>query len=156
MPDPDAAPEAVELKDRLLRAQVGGCTCVTKTPELTYHDALCNYRLCAEAVDEITRLEGIYQSAVKGRRDFRQSFRDARATTTADAAEVARLASENARLREALAAMAQAADAQHVMRDTKDPRKLDDYLSWSDNDRLADKMLDKAKALARSALGGAS
>jgi len=38
-----------ELADRLARKQVGGCTCMTKTPDLEYHDPLCTYRLCAEA-----------------------------------------------------------------------------------------------------------
>lgn len=45
------------LTERLFRAQVGGCTCLTKTPELRYHDAQCHYRLFSEASDEIGRLE---------------------------------------------------------------------------------------------------
>jgi hypothetical protein len=32
------------------------CTCLTKTPELVYHDELCTYRVVREAESEILRL----------------------------------------------------------------------------------------------------
>jgi len=63
------------LKDRLLRATAGSCTCDVKTPELQYHAPQCHYRLFEEAREEINRLNGIYLSAVKGRREFRDAFR---------------------------------------------------------------------------------
>lgn len=37
-----------EIDRRLARLQVGGCTCMTKTPELKYHDERCTYRLASE------------------------------------------------------------------------------------------------------------
>ncbi len=39
---------SIEIFERLTKLQVGGCTCDTKTPELTYHDKRCTYRLAAE------------------------------------------------------------------------------------------------------------
>lgn len=42
---------------RLLFAQVGGCNCDLKTPDISYHDPQCHYRLFVEARDEIARLE---------------------------------------------------------------------------------------------------
>lgn len=38
------------LVERLAIACVGGCTCMTKTPEIAYHDELCHYRLFTEAM----------------------------------------------------------------------------------------------------------
>jgi hypothetical protein len=37
----------------LIRLQVGGCTCMTKTNELKYHAADCQYRLACEIEDAL-------------------------------------------------------------------------------------------------------
>jgi hypothetical protein len=42
---------------RLQNAQYGSCSCLTKTPELKYHDESCKFRLCAEAEAEIHHLQ---------------------------------------------------------------------------------------------------
>jgi hypothetical protein len=44
------------LLDRLLEASVGGCSCLTKTPELQYHSPTCHFRLHEESSREIKRL----------------------------------------------------------------------------------------------------
>ena len=44
------------LLDRLFEAQVAGCSCMTKTPDIQYHSATCHYRLHEEALQEIERL----------------------------------------------------------------------------------------------------
>jgi hypothetical protein len=44
------------LLDRLIGLQVGGCTCMTKTPELQYHKPECVYRIVSEAFHELVRL----------------------------------------------------------------------------------------------------
>ena len=36
------------LSQRVTRQLVGGCTCMTKTPELRYHHLDCKYRVMAE------------------------------------------------------------------------------------------------------------
>lgn len=51
------------LMERLVRAQVAGCTCLTKTPELRFHDPHCTYRLVREAGDDIERLRGLLRRA---------------------------------------------------------------------------------------------
>lgn len=45
----DYAPAAVT--EKLIRMQVGGCTCNTKSPELRFHDERCTYRLACEVQD---------------------------------------------------------------------------------------------------------
>jgi hypothetical protein len=73
-------PETTEpLKERLFRASIAGCTCGAKSPDILWHDPLCHYRLFTESIGEISRLEGVYLSAVKGRRDMRAALRVARA-----------------------------------------------------------------------------
>jgi hypothetical protein len=42
-----------DLTERLLRAAVGGCTCLTKSPDIQWHDTLCHYRLFTESFGEI-------------------------------------------------------------------------------------------------------
>lgn len=37
-----------QVNDLLTRLQVGGCTCLTKTPDIRHHDARCTYRLASE------------------------------------------------------------------------------------------------------------
>lgn len=49
------APEAqtahtINMESKLLAIMVGGCTCLTKTPELKYHAERCHYRLASEAL----------------------------------------------------------------------------------------------------------
>lgn len=45
-----------DLIVKLAKACVGGCTCLTKTPEIKFHDVGCHYRLFTEAWEEIKRL----------------------------------------------------------------------------------------------------
>ena len=44
----------IALLDRLISAQLGGCTCTAKSPELQWHDTQCTYRLCREAQIALT------------------------------------------------------------------------------------------------------
>jgi hypothetical protein len=41
---------------RLHKAKVGACSCLTKTPEVGYHNPTCSYRLFHEALVEIDSL----------------------------------------------------------------------------------------------------
>lgn len=43
-----------EVIAKLRMAQVSSCSCLTKTPEVSWHDAACRYRAIAEAIDVIT------------------------------------------------------------------------------------------------------
>jgi hypothetical protein len=45
------------LLSRLASASVAGCTCMTKTPVLRYHNPTCTYRVVTEAYDEIVKLQ---------------------------------------------------------------------------------------------------
>ena len=45
-----------DLIERLHKQAGGGCTCMTKTPELKFHDVDCTYRVTTEAASEIERL----------------------------------------------------------------------------------------------------
>ena len=76
--DPTPTDLAAPLNERLLRASIGGCTCRTKSPDIQWHDPLCHYRLFCEALGEVERLNGIYLSAVHGRREMRATLRKAR------------------------------------------------------------------------------
>jgi hypothetical protein len=49
------------LSERLLRAALGGCTCLTKSPDIRWHDQLCHYRLFTESLGEIGRLKGMFR-----------------------------------------------------------------------------------------------
>jgi len=49
--------DTTQLLRRLVSAQVAGCTCMTKTPELRYHAEDCHYRLFAEAHAAISELQ---------------------------------------------------------------------------------------------------
>lgn len=40
----------------LMHAQLSACTCLTKTPELKYHDELCKYRLIGVAAEAICKV----------------------------------------------------------------------------------------------------
>jgi hypothetical protein len=53
----DSVEIGLGLKARLIDAQVGGCSCLTKTPDFRYHEGTCHYRLHEEARQEIERLE---------------------------------------------------------------------------------------------------
>ena len=66
-PDPNPAPVPVvrSLTERLLRAQVAGCTCLTKTPEVACHDPQCTYRLSAEALQRIDDLTELLRRAYR-------------------------------------------------------------------------------------------
>ena len=45
-----------DLTERLVRAQIAGCNCFTKSPDIQYHSDLCHYRLHSEAEAELDRL----------------------------------------------------------------------------------------------------
>jgi hypothetical protein len=68
---PDTVPVVPPLIDRLIRAQIAGCECATKTPDPQYHDGLCRYRLCHEACTEIWRLEAA-NTRLRANSDFMQ------------------------------------------------------------------------------------
>lgn len=53
----ETAADFTGLKKRLLSAQVGGCTCMTKSPEVSFHGPRCAYRLHSESLAAIERLE---------------------------------------------------------------------------------------------------
>lgn len=44
------------LNDRLISACVAGCSCLTKTPVIQYHEPLCHYRLHMEALHALNAL----------------------------------------------------------------------------------------------------
>src|SRR5262249_9402264 len=52
-------PEPSELIERLLFAEVGGCTCLVKSPDLQYHSQYCHYRLFAESRAALQRYESV-------------------------------------------------------------------------------------------------
>jgi hypothetical protein len=58
--------------DKLLQIEVGGCTCLTKTPELEHHDARCHYRLAAEASQFLAAAELVRPMAGEGASDARK------------------------------------------------------------------------------------
>lgn len=45
------------LRQRMFEAQVASCTCVTKTPEVSYHREDCTYRILNEACRRMDLLE---------------------------------------------------------------------------------------------------
>lgn len=45
------------LLERLADACTASCTCLTKTPDWTHHEANCRYRLLSEAVEQIESLQ---------------------------------------------------------------------------------------------------
>lgn len=47
-----------DLKIKLHEMQIGSCTCLTKTPELKYHAEDCRYRVSAEILAYVEKLEG--------------------------------------------------------------------------------------------------
>ena len=55
-PAPDAGMPESDICYRLTRATVGACTCMTKTPDVRYHDAQCLYRVLCDARAEIVAL----------------------------------------------------------------------------------------------------
>jgi hypothetical protein len=57
MPDNPTAAD-LPLNERLLRVSLGGCSCLTKAPDIKWHDQFCHYRVCVEALEEIERLKG--------------------------------------------------------------------------------------------------
>lgn len=46
------AARAEKMSNALVSLCVGGCTCMTKTPILKFHDPRCRYRLAAEALGD--------------------------------------------------------------------------------------------------------
>jgi hypothetical protein len=59
----------VPLLDRLVGAQVGGCSCLTKTPDWRMHKPECHYRLFAEAHIAISEQE--YSFDLRWKADMR-------------------------------------------------------------------------------------
>lgn len=43
--------ENQRLRDAMLKATVGSCSCLTKTPDYKYHRDYCGYRILMEALD---------------------------------------------------------------------------------------------------------
>ncbi len=44
-----------QLVDRLVLASIGGCSCLTKSPEWDQHDPMCHFRLFSECIEAIGR-----------------------------------------------------------------------------------------------------
>lgn len=42
-------PDPADLVQRLDLSTVASCTCLTKTPEVRFHDPMCRYRILREA-----------------------------------------------------------------------------------------------------------
>lgn len=60
-----------DLLDRLFEAQVGGCSCMTKTPNIEHHKPTCHFRLHEEASQEIRRLRVQWEKAATLLNEFR-------------------------------------------------------------------------------------
>jgi hypothetical protein len=45
--------DKTQLIQKLIIAQSGACNCLTKTPEVSWHETSCRYRVLAEAADEL-------------------------------------------------------------------------------------------------------
>ncbi len=45
-----------DVFEKLNRATVASCTCLTKTPEVEYHDENCRYRLLREIYTDVERI----------------------------------------------------------------------------------------------------
>ncbi|MDP3137737.1 MAG: hypothetical protein Q8N17_15565 [Burkholderiaceae bacterium] len=43
------------IEERLVRATVASCSCMTKTPAPHHHDEMCRYRLFMDAYSEIVK-----------------------------------------------------------------------------------------------------
>jgi hypothetical protein len=59
MTDAISKERLAELDDELLRLSVASCECLTKTPEIQYHDPSCRFRVlqeCQIALRELQRL----------------------------------------------------------------------------------------------------
>ena len=56
------------LRERLLRACVGACTCGSKSPSSEWHDQMCHFRLFNEAGRELATNEGRQQSTMAARK----------------------------------------------------------------------------------------
>lgn len=48
----------VDLLPRIYSAGIAGCTCMTKTPDISYHSTACRYRVLEESAQIIQRLRG--------------------------------------------------------------------------------------------------
>lgn len=57
--------------EKLRLAQSGACTCMTKTPEVSWHDATCLYRVLSEAVEAITMQTSLIASL---RAELREAY----------------------------------------------------------------------------------
>lgn len=61
------------LVERLLEAQVASCSCLTKTPDVQYHNPACRYRLFHEAemsLRVMDRLDELLQTMIIGAEVF--------------------------------------------------------------------------------------
>lgn len=56
MREPLDEPAIREFGNRLFAALLGGCTCMTKSPDMEHHDPTCHYRLFIESETIIRRL----------------------------------------------------------------------------------------------------
>lgn len=52
----DAEKAEHDLMVRLVMAETGSCTCLTKTPEPEYHDILCRYRTIRDAQSALSQV----------------------------------------------------------------------------------------------------
>ena len=47
----------MKITHKLQLISIGSCDCLTKTPDIEYHDKFCRYRLITEAIRYIEKLE---------------------------------------------------------------------------------------------------
>jgi hypothetical protein len=52
-------PDPAELVRRLEMATVASCTCLTKPPEVRFHDPMCRSRLLSEAAAALRRFMSV-------------------------------------------------------------------------------------------------
>lgn len=57
MRDNYRGPSESLLMDMFLLVHTIGCSCMTKTPEVMYHDETCDYRLAHEAQDKLVQIK---------------------------------------------------------------------------------------------------
>ena len=61
--------ESESLLDRLMEGSIGSCSCLTKTPELQYHNPTCHFRLHQESGREIRQLRAALEEAIDWLKD---------------------------------------------------------------------------------------
>lgn len=66
------------IRYKLLKLQMGSCTCCTKTPEVKYHLADCNYRLASEMLEYVQGIHNIVNAERERLNKISESMSDSR------------------------------------------------------------------------------